>query len=135
MLARRLLVLAAVLLALGAVAASLAPRDLRGPTPAPTVPAPATAPPIAPRVGRDLALTVDASAARPATVDAMQGDHVRLTVRAPTPDSVEIVALGKSQPVDAYSPAIFDFVADRSGSFPVTLLQSGRRVATLRIVA
>jgi hypothetical protein len=135
MLARRLLVLAAVLLALGAVAASLAPRDLRGPTTAPTLPAPAPAPPLAPRVGRDVALTVDASATRPGTVDATEGDHVRLTVRAPAPDSVEIVALGKSQPVDPYSPAIFDFVADRSGRFPVTLLQSGRRVATLRIVA
>jgi hypothetical protein len=133
MLARRLLVLAAVLLALGAVAASLAPRDLRGPQ---TTTTRQTAPPAAapsPTLGRDVTLTVDASAPRPPTVSARVGDHVRLTVRASQPDAVSIAALGQIQAVDAYSPAIFDFLPDVPGSFPVTLQQSGRRVATLRI--
>ena len=133
MLARRLLVLAAVLLALGAVAASLAPRDLRESRPATN---PATAPPPAPPParGRDITLTVDAAAA-PATVSARTGDHVHLTVRAPSPDAVSIPALGDVQPVDAFSPAVFDFVADRPGSFPIVLQQARRRVATLRIAA
>jgi hypothetical protein len=133
MLARRLLVLAAVLLALGAVAASLAPRDLRQPGPTTN---PATAPPPAPPAvrGRDITLAVDAAAA-PATVAAGMDDHVHLTVRAQLPDAVSIPALGYIQPVDAYSPAVFDFVADRAGRFPILLAQSGRRVATLRVTA
>jgi hypothetical protein len=128
MLARRVLVLAAVLLALGAVAASLAPRDTTTPRP----PTPSAA---APRLsqGRDVTLAVDASARRVQTVSARVGDHVRLTVRASGPDAVSIAALGESQAVDPYSPATFDFLPRIAGSFPVTLQQSGRRVATLRI--
>src|SRR6266516_3526521 len=135
MVARRLLVLAAVLLALGAVAASLAPRDLSGPQATTTIRTarPPTAPP-PPARGRDVTLAVDASAPRLQTVSARVGDHVRLTVRASQPDAVSIAALGQSQAVDPYSPATFDFVPDVPGSFPVTLQQSGRRVATLRIV-
>jgi hypothetical protein len=133
MLARRLLVLAAVLLALGAVAASLAPRDLRGPqatTTVRTIPPAAAAPSVQ---GRDVNLAVDTSAPRPQTVSARVGDHVRLTVTASRPDAVSIPALGQSQPVDPYTPAMFDLLPDLPGSFPVTLQQSGRRVATLRI--
>jgi hypothetical protein len=134
MLARRLLVLAAVLLALGAVAASLAPRDLRGPSSTTTA---GTSPPAAsptPAQGREVSLVVDASARPLATVTARVGDDVHLAVRASAPDSVRIEALGQSEAADPYSPARFDFVPDRPGSFPITLAQSGRRVGVLRIV-
>ena len=133
MLARRLLVLAAVLLALGAVAASLAPRDLRGPATTTALPSTAPAATPTPARGREVALVVDASRPRAATVSARVGDDVHLAVRAPSPDSVRIVALGQSEAVDPYSPAMFDFVPDRAGHFPITLEQSGRRVGVLRI--
>jgi hypothetical protein len=132
MLARRLLILAAVLLALGAVAASLAPRDLRGPQTTTTPQRPPAAAPLVAR-GRDVTLAVDASASRPQTVSARVGDHVQLTVRASQPDAVNIPALGQTQAVDPYSPATFDLLPDLPGSFPITLQQSGRRVGTLRI--
>jgi hypothetical protein len=133
MLARRLLVLAAVLLALGAVAASLAPRDLRDSPSTTTVTT--VAPPPVPRVppGRELSLSLDANAARPGAVSARVGDHVRLSVRSGAPDAVAIPALGQTQPVDPYSPAMFDFIADRAGAFPLVLVQAGRRVGTLRV--
>ena len=61
------------------------------------------------------------------------GDDVHLAVRAAAPDAVRIVAFGQSEAVDPYSPAVFDFVPDRPGSFPITLQQSGRRVGVLHI--
>jgi hypothetical protein len=133
MLARRLLVLAAVLLALGAVAASIAPRDLRGPRTAPSLPAPPPRAPAPSLPGRELALTVDADAARPPTVAARVGDDVRLSIRAPVTGALSIAVLDRTQAVDPYSPAIFDFVADRAGSFPVVLAGTAVRVATLRV--
>jgi hypothetical protein len=134
MLARRLLVLAAVLLALGAVAASIAPRDLRGPVTT-TATAPALAPPPAPLPGRELSLSVEADAARPRTVSARVGDHVHLAVGARQSSSITIAALDRTQPVDPYSPAVFDFVAERAGTFPIALADTGARVATLRVSA
>jgi hypothetical protein len=135
MLTRRLLILAAVLLGLGALAASLAPRDLRGPGRPTTITTVVRPPALPAPAGRDLALSLDADAARPGTVLARVGDHVRLTVRAAAPDAVSIPALGQVQPVDPYSPAQFDFVADRPLASPITLQQTGRRVGTLRIAA
>jgi hypothetical protein len=130
MVARRLLILAAVLLGLGAVAAALAPRDLRGPATTTTVAPPPALPPAS---GRELALSLNAAARRPGTVSARVGDHVRLTVRAAAPDAVAIPALGQTQPVDPYSPAQFDFLAARPLTSPITLEQAGRQVGTLRI--
>ena len=42
--------------------------------------------------------------------------------------------LDQTEPVDPYSPAMFDLLLDAAGDFPVTLVQSGRRVATLRVL-
>src|SRR5204862_5315600 len=78
MVARRLLILAAVLLGLGAVAASLAPRDLRGPATSTTVTTVAPPPPLPASRGRELALSLNAAAPRPGIVSARVGDHVRL---------------------------------------------------------
>ena len=97
MLARRLLVLAAVLLALGAVAASLAPRDLRGPATTTVPPAVAPRPSPAPSGSQPVVLSVNAAARRPATVTARVGEHVRLNVRATQPDSVAV--LDQTEPV------------------------------------
>ena len=132
MLARRLLVLAAVLLALGAVAASLAPRDLRGPATTTVPPAVAPRPSPAPSGSQPVVLSVNAAGRRPANVTARVGEHVRLNVLATQPDSVAV--LDQTEPVDPYSPAMFDLLLDAAGDFPVTLVQSGRRVATLRVL-
>jgi hypothetical protein len=54
---------------------------------------------------------------------------VHLTVEAADVDTVEL--MDDFQPVEADSPAVFELLADRPGSYPITLLDAGRRVGTL----
>jgi hypothetical protein len=130
---RRLLLLAAVLLASGALAAALAPRDLRDPQ-APTARTATTGTQASPTPrpgGREVRRVVDASAPRPALVGARVGDLVHLVVKAPEPDRVELVGLGRFEAVDGFSPARFDFFAERPGRFPIRLRESGEEIGRL----
>jgi len=132
---RRLLILAAVLLATGAIAAALTPRDLReGGEPAVTAP---TAPPRAAGgtrpAAREANLVVDASRRTPARVRVRQGTLVHLVVRAPAPDEVEIVGLQRYAPVDQFAPARFDFFARSGGTFPIRLREADREIGRLLV--
>jgi hypothetical protein len=138
MLGRRLFLLAAVLLAVGAIAAALTPRDMRqpGPTSSGT-----TSPPernqhaAAGEEAREISRTVDASAAEPAMLRARTGDLLHLVVRAPSPDEVELQGLGRFQSVDESSPARFDFFLVLPGTFPIRLQESGRVLGRLVVAA
>jgi hypothetical protein len=130
---RRLLLLIAVLVGLTAVAGSIAPG------PASLQPT-ATAPPPQPseatsRPARVLPRTVHAalSAApdRPARrISARLGDHVSITVRD---ENIDTVALGDVdiEPVERALPARFDLMADDAGTYPLVLVDAGRRIGTL----
>jgi hypothetical protein len=136
---RRLFVLAVVLLATGAIAAAVTPRDLRqggDTTPTTAVPAP---PPGAtggtPPGEGDGVRVVDAAAARPAVVRVRRGTLVRLRVRTRGPDEVELVGLNRFAPADEFSPARFDFFAERAGTFPIRLREARRDVGRLIVDA
>jgi hypothetical protein len=133
-LGRRLVILVAVLMGLTAFAASVAPtpenprRGARGtPTPSPS-PAPATS------VGDPAAVSVTMeSAQQPQQVEATVGDDVALEVEADAVDSVVIDGLDAVQAVAPDSPARFDLFADRIGTYPIRLLDSGRQLGELVI--
>lgn len=129
--ARRLLLFAALLLAVGTLAAALAPSDLRRPADTQRTTPPPRAAPGPPAPGRaTVSRTLRARARGSQVVSAHLGDRVILTVEADAPDEV---ALGEQRfaSVDAFSPARFDFIAERAGSFPIRLRQAGRELGRL----
>ncbi|MDX6671504.1 MAG: hypothetical protein QOI91_1867 [Solirubrobacteraceae bacterium] len=137
MLGRRLLILAAVLLATGAMAAALTPRDRGRMTNAPTTSTATT-----PRAtggtvpgAAVAAFTIDSAARRPAVVRVRRGALLRLQVKSPSPDEVELVGLGRFEPVDRFSPARFEFFALRGGTFPIRLRGTGRVIGRLVVDA
>lgn len=114
MLARRLLLVAASFLLMGAILSAFAPRERTERATAPartTVTAPAA----------------ESSGELPAdkVVKATEGDIVTVTVTSSTPDVAEIPALGIQTDVSGDLPGELEFVADRTGTFPVTLVGTG----------
>ena len=81
-------------------------------------------------VARALADNPDLRAVR-----AEVGDLLHLTVQAPSPDVVELEGLGRFAPVDATSPARFNFFLESSGQFPIRLQESGREIGRLSVAA
>ncbi len=73
----------------------------------------------------------------PATepVIARIGDVVQIDVTATEADRVEILDLGIGQPVNRDTPTSIVLVADRAGTFPVTLRLAGERIGTLEVRA
>jgi hypothetical protein len=135
MLGRRLLLLVAVLLATGAIAAALTPRELRTPdrstTTAPTTTVPPSNSGGTVAGGREISRTVDAESREPARVRARVGDLLHLSVRAPSPDEVELVGTGRFASVDSSTPARFDFIPQTAGEFPIRLQGANRDVGRL----
>jgi hypothetical protein len=133
MLGRRFLLLVAVLMGLTALAASVAPREplLREgarrtatPTPSPTPPPSAEAGEPLKIVPKTLEIGVD-----PVPVIVREGQQIELTVKGTELDNVMV--LDQIKPIEADSPAIFDLLPDTPGRYPITLIDSGRRIGTL----
>jgi hypothetical protein len=122
---RRLLIALAIVIALTALAAGVAPRDPAnsggGPPPS------ADGAPAPPRVERTL--RAEETGQR---VVARVGQTILLTVEASTLDTVHIAEVG-SEGVEPASPARFELLADVPGSYAIELLESGRRIGTLEI--
>jgi hypothetical protein len=134
---RRLLILVVLLLVLLAVANAIAPRESTqstSPPPGPvTTPSAPVAEPVPPAPGSvELSLSAARAGARN-VVRANVGDLVHLVVSEPVPGSVGLSGYDLIEPVDADSPAEFDFVADQAGTFTVRLLESGAVVGRLRV--
>jgi hypothetical protein len=130
-LVRRLLLLLAVLIALTALAGSIAPVQIPSTTPAPS-PTPTASPAARPEVP-DVRAALSAAPGRAARrIVAQVGDRVWITVRGGAVDSV---ALGdiEVQPLERGLPARFDVLADAAGSYPLVLEDDGRRIATLEV--
>jgi hypothetical protein len=124
---RRLLFLAVFVLVAASVMSAMAPRQ-RGSGAPPGAGAPS--PPASPA-----ASVVEASLPTDRDVRAHIGDVVRLTVRAPSADVVQVPGLAVEEPVDSGAPAELLFVADRAGRFAVRLRDAGEAIGTVRVAS
>jgi hypothetical protein len=124
MLLRRMLMLAAVLLLVGALASAVAPREPTSgrDTDTKTGATPGASPPV---------VHGDLPADR--TVDAAVGDIIELQVASKQPDEAEIPALGLAAATDRSLPGAITFVADRAGRFAVRFRFSGKRAGVIEV--
>jgi hypothetical protein len=125
-LARRLLILAAVLMGLIALAAGVAPRQTVRDTTAGPSPTRGAATPVA-----TVERTLDA-ASSDQEVAARVGQTVVIIVKSRDLDSVALGEL-EIETADPQSPARFELLADVPGSYPIRLLQADRTIGTLEI--
>jgi hypothetical protein len=126
-LARRLLIALAVLMALTALAAGLAPResplrDDASPTPSAAAGEPGEEP---------VEATLDAES-EGQRVEARVGQMVRIVVNSAELDSVELAEVG-TETVEPDSPARFELLAEIPGSYAIELLEAERRIGVLEI--
>ena len=127
MVARRLLIVLAVLLGLTALAAGVAPRsgldhDAPPPVTAAPTPAPATG---------TVSKTLDAQSTGQ-RVQARVGQTVMLTITSDTLETVTLDQYG-DKTAEPDSPAQFEVFADVPGSYPITLQDSGQEIGELDI--
>ena len=128
MLARRLLLLAAVLMLLTALAASIAPRDLTGgddnaPTGAGDLPP-----------GTTIAEEISAAPGSDSRIAVSRGDTLQLQVAGDVLDSVLIERLDRVDAIDPTTPARFDLLIDSPpGSYPIRLVDNDRRIGSIVI--
>jgi hypothetical protein len=122
--ARQLMMWAAVLLAIGVVAAALAP-----PPDEPSAPVfPAPAPP-----GVTRGQTIEAKLPSSTPVDARVGDVVRLHVASAQPDRVQVSGLGVTAPVGPGSEGLVELVTDQPGRWTVRLDPAGTPIGVLEV--
>ena len=126
MLARRLLIALAVLMALTALAAGLAPRETALREDSSATPAAPTAPAQEP-----VQETLDA-AMEGQRVQARVGQSVTIVIRSDELDSVSLAEVG-TKTAEPDSPARFELLAEVPGTYPIELLEAGRRIGVLEI--
>jgi hypothetical protein len=125
-LARRLLIMLAVLMGLTALAAGVAPRQPVRDDGVVSTPSPEARPASAP-----VERTLDARLSDQRVV-ARVGQLVVITVEAGALDSVSLDELG-IEPVEPDSPARFELLAEVPGDYPIELLQADRTIGSLEI--
>jgi hypothetical protein len=121
---RRLLLLAVLLIVGTSLVSAISARNSRNDEPR-VVPPPSGPP----------AAVVEASLPAEKEVKARVGDVVRLLVRAPSFDVVQLTNLAVEEPVDASQPAEIVFVADREGRFRVRLRDADEAIGTVRVTS
>ena len=124
MLARRLLIALAVLMAITALAAGLAPRK----TELNQAPTPSSSGELA---DEPVEQTLDAQG-EGQRIEAKVGQIVRIVVRTDTLDSVSLGDFG-TETADPDSPARFELLAETPGSYPIELLEADRQIGSLEI--
>jgi hypothetical protein len=126
MLARRLLLLAAVLMLLTALAAGLAPQPPRD-----------EAPPTEPSTLRPVNVVAEEIPAEPGAdshVVVSRGDVLQLEVSGDTLDSVLIERLDRMEAIEPTTPARFEILADApAGVYPIRLVDADRRIGSIEI--
>jgi hypothetical protein len=127
---RRLILLAALVLGVSAIVASLSTPERDGSSDQP----PEEARPGRTRepTGPTRELTVDARRPRRVAIEA--GTHVVLHVEVPEAGEVTIPGLGLDRAAEPGTPALFDILADRPARFDIAFRPIGgrpRRAATL----
>ena len=126
MLARRLLIALAVLMALTALTASLAPRQTAPPQQDSATPAAPAAPAREP-----VEETLDAGGEGQRVV-ARVGQDVTIIVRSEKLDTVSLGEVGVKT-TEPDSPARFELLADVPGTYPIELLEADRQIGELEI--
>lgn len=126
MLARRLLIALAVLMAITALAAGVAPRE----SPLRDSGQEASAPPADP-APEPVQATLDAQS-EGQRVEARVGQIVQIVVRSEELDSVSIAEVG-TETTEPDSPARFELLAEVPGSYAIQLLESERQIGVLEI--
>jgi hypothetical protein len=128
MLARRLLLLAAVLMLLTALAASIAPRDLTGGDDNAAT-GPGDLPP-----GTTIAEEISAAPGSDSRIAVRRGDTLQLQVAGDVLDSVLIERLDRVDAIDPTTPARFDLLIDSPpGSYPIRLVDADYRIGSIVI--
>ena len=128
--ARRLILLMLALLVVSSIAASLVPVDpsrLRETTTTERQRRPE------PPSGRSVTRTVDADAARPATIRLALGDRLELTVSRSRPGLVEVTGTGEIEFADPAAPARFDLLPYREGELRVRFVDPPALVARIEV--
>jgi hypothetical protein len=120
--ARRLLLLAAVLMLLTALAAGLAPRQEQ------TVSGESGTLPAGARVTKQ----IPADPAADSRVEVRRGDLLELEVAGDTLDTVLIERLDRIDSIEPRTPARFNMVVDAAaGIYPIRLVEADRRIGAL----
>ncbi|MEY2571613.1 MAG: hypothetical protein QOE63_1963 [Acidimicrobiaceae bacterium] len=131
MFARALLLFLATLLLVAAISSVISPRQLRSGHGAAALSAAASNPTPPPGPGDIRERTLTAPRKRPLVAHVGDVIHVEAAVNAD--DIAEFSALGMDASVSPGAPAIFDVIADRPGTFPLTLRYSGKQIGTLKV--
>lgn len=126
MLARRLLLLAAVLMLLTAVAAGLAPQERAEQTPAAqTSDLPE---------GTIVRKEIPAAPGSDSRVVVQRGDVLELEVIGDVLDSVQIERLDRMEGIEPLTPARFNLLAEApAGVYPIRLVEADRRIGSIEI--
>jgi hypothetical protein len=125
-LARRLLLLAAVLLLLSALAAGMAPqRSVDEGTSLPKSELPS---------GGEVVKEISAEPGSEGSVTVRRGDVLKLEVSGDELDSVLIERLDRIEAIEPTTPARFELLIEASaGTYPIRLLEADRRIGTIQI--
>jgi hypothetical protein len=120
--ARRLLLLAAVLMLLTALAAGLTPReDPQSPPGAATLPA-----------GTTVVKQIPADPEANTRVEVRRGDLLELEVAGDVLDSVLLERLDRIDAIEPMTPARFNMVVDAlAGTYPIRLVELDRRIGSI----
>ena len=135
MAARRILLFVVLMVALGLLAVAVNPssdtQNESSSEPTQSSPPP---PPVSQQseVLVESELSADPSAVA-RTINAQAGDVVEITVTGNELAVVQILDLGLTKTIDPSVPGKFTIFADRSGTFPITLLESGRTIGVLQV--
>jgi hypothetical protein len=124
-LARRLLVLAVVLVVLAGVAAAIAPK----PESQSSTALPRTLPP-----GKTVTMEIPAGPGSNTTVAVRRGDLLDPYVAGDVLDSVELERLDQARAIAPEARAHFDMIVDQAvGVYPIRLVDADRRIGSLEI--
>ena len=74
---------------------------------------------------------IEVSNSAPKTIRVEPGDRLVLSVDAGFGDDVEIPAFGLTETMTPYSPAVFDLIVRRPGTYPIMTVESNRVVGQI----
>ncbi|MEO8091939.1 MAG: hypothetical protein ABI726_04430 [bacterium] len=132
---RRLVIVMLMLLGISTLAAALAPPRSERAASTSTTGSTTQATPLTPAGGELVRGTIDAQAKRPPRIRIGLGDQLSLEVRSTRVVQVEIARLGLTDSAAPLSPARFDLLAERQGSFEVRLQESRREIGVIEVRA
>jgi hypothetical protein len=83
--------------------------------------------------GKLLPGLIDAGSREQETIRIRLGDQLELRVISRRADQVEIPGFGELEDVDPDAPAHFDLLPFETGSYPVRLVEAGRKIGEIEV--